>query len=250
MKERPILFKPDMVAAIRHKRKFQTRRVIKGIPEDCVSIKPTDLTGVFYVDCRESECGDIACPHGKPGDRLWIREAWLPFDEDHVIDGKHWAYMADTAPGSDSDRCRKEFGYNWRPSIHMPREASRVLLEITEVRAQRLQEISEVDAIAEGLPVQMGDGTGPGPGYKWSGPGYFDFVSRGRFGAPTFHVATGRHGEYCSCRDGALLKLTPARCAYRVLWNSINEKRGHGWDTNPWVWAVTFRDITEASKAA
>lgn len=155
-----------MVRAILEGRKTQTRRVVK---------QSQDNVGkdVAFAVCPAAESGWIGwfglpnpniaeftkkaythgfpCPYGVPGDRLWVRESWLPFDEDHVMDGKRWAYMAETMPGSDGDRCRKDFGYKWRPSIHMPRAASRLTLEVVSVRVERVQEISEADAIAEGV---------------------------------------------------------------------------------------------------
>ena len=153
---RPILSSGPMVNAILAGRKTMTRRVMKPQP-------PTDsIRGCWYdapiygFTC-ESELAaiwwKIRCPYGKPGDLLWVRETYLPFDADHVMNGKRWAYAADTVPGSDSDRARKDFGYKWKPSIFMPREASRITLEITDVRVQRLHEITESDARAEGLPL-------------------------------------------------------------------------------------------------
>lgn len=127
---RPILFSAPMVRAILAGQKTQTRRVCK------------DPLGPSLAD---------DCPYGEEGDGLWVRETWLPFDADHIMEGKRFAYGADTIPGSDGDRCRKDFGYKWKPSIHMPRAASRITLEITGVRVERVQEISESDAKAEGV---------------------------------------------------------------------------------------------------
>lgn len=142
-KERPILMNGEMVRAILNGRKTQTRRIIKtrkpwltqcdwygkhpgggwwghdGIPGD---VKP---------GCERG----FACPYGQPGDRLWVRETWCS-------DGVNVWYRADKHP---------ELDHGWEPSIHMPRWASRILLEIVDVRVERVQEISEADAIQEGI---------------------------------------------------------------------------------------------------
>lgn len=180
----------------------------------------------------------------QPGDQLWLCERGK-LSEDKTL------FIYGAAPGI----CKvkgwdRESDYH--PAAHAyksalsPRWASRITLEITEVRAQRLQEISNADAKAEGLSIRIGDGTGRGPGYKWNGEGFFDHVSRDKDGCPTYHVAkTGE--DYCRCREGQRLSLTPARCAYRVLWDSINAKRDGGiyaWSAHAWVFALSFRRMT------
>jgi hypothetical protein len=97
------------------------------------------------------------CPYGKPGDRLWVRETFADLRGtgiEHRPDPsgplKRYAFAADHPPGSNGDEARKEFGVKWKPSIHMPRAASRITLEITGVRVERLQDISEADAVSEG----------------------------------------------------------------------------------------------------
>ncbi|RPJ29807.1 MAG: hypothetical protein EHM35_13115 [Planctomycetaceae bacterium] len=111
--------------------------------------------------------------------------------------------IRDIWPGADA---------KWRPSIHMPRWASRTTLEVTEVRVQRVQEITCKDAEAEGAYTLDGFGR-----------------------EVAAHVAAAEN----------LSVITPV-ILFRVLWNSINAKRGYGWDKNPWVWAVTFRRIPQA----
>jgi hypothetical protein len=137
MKERPILFSGPMVQAILSGKKTQTRRVVK-------------LRNGQYLP--PSERADPngwrqmlrLCPYGQPGDRLWVRETHL-LDCSHPSDTQ--VFRADrpqwTLPG----------GVHWRTAIHMRREASRITLEVTRIRVERLQEISEADAIAEGYPI-------------------------------------------------------------------------------------------------
>lgn len=153
MKERPILFSAPMVRAILDGRKTQTRRVVKPQPHDtheieCGIYHPTviDRHGeedagppIFGAYSMDGEWG-CKCPYGQPGDRLWVREAFGTCDS-YV---PHVFYRADgEAPNHD---------FKWKPSIHMPRWASRVTLEIVSVRVERLQGINRGDAMAEGCP--------------------------------------------------------------------------------------------------
>lgn len=248
MKERPITFSGPEVHAILDGRKTQTRRflntanwrpcgVIPGLPrehrfDDVLEWAHEPDVGVSMGQPGRW-CGRIGsstwtysepCPYGVPGDRLWVRETWVtrPLGGDPGNprygapgSGVHIDYKA-TAPGG-GNHDRPDWGdlgahERWRPSIHMPRWASRLLLEVTEVRVQRLQDISEEDAIAEGVrsvPLQE-----DARGCWW-----------------TTDVAAGPdlHGR------------TPAD-AYARLWDTINGKRAP-WSSNPWVWAVSFRRL-------
>ncbi|UEC03927.1 ASCH domain-containing protein [Burkholderia vietnamiensis] len=228
MKERPILFSGPMVRAILEGRKTQTRRVMKHqAPDDVAPITiarypPTivdrhgdqapgpEIFGAFSDD------GEWGCksPFGEPGDRLWVREAFMPAPFEAAPERPHatrWniAYAAGgqlevTAPPGYNPTL---YNYErWTPSIHMPRWASRITLEITAVRAERLQDISEQDARAEGI-----DKTAAG---FWS-----------------------TYGQ--SNVDGT---YSP-RLSFQFLWDSINAVGGHGWEANPWVWVVEFRRI-------
>lgn len=169
MKERPILFSPPMVAAILNEQKWQTRRIVKNQPAN----------DQIPVD-------DLRCPYGQPGDRLWVRETWAATDNDGL--GITYLYKAD---GDDTGNP----AIRWQPSIFMPRTASRLTLELTSVRVERLQDISASDCRAEGL----------------------------------------RPDDELS-----LLWRDNIRDKYRILWNSLNAKRGYGWDVNPWVWVLAF----------
>ncbi len=151
MKERPILFKPDMVNAVQDGRKTQTRRVIKHkIGFDIVT--PWDSNARRTVswpiahrdyDGRHED-GYMKCPFGLPGGRLWVREK-------HFTDGTYVWYEADKCVCEYPDGNIVE-NVKWKPSIHMFRKHSRINLEITDIRVERLDSISHKDAISEGYP--------------------------------------------------------------------------------------------------
>lgn len=157
MKERPILFSAPMVRAILDGTKTQTRRVVKipGVmphtsfvithPEEEI-IRFDD--GTFHYLSTAAMSGPYACPYGQPGDRLWVRETWGLARQQFDHESRDVVYRADTQRPEPDDR--------WRSSIHMPRWASRILLEVTDVRVQRLQDITEADVVAEGVST-------PGP---------------------------------------------------------------------------------------
>jgi hypothetical protein len=166
MKERPILFSAPMVRAILEGRKTQTRRVVKPTMTAprvaLLRMEPWVIDGVQEVDDHGLPCwvgfhpdypGEakwFSCPHGGVGDRLWVCETWCECDGDT---GRSIAFRADDWADCPADNGR------WRPSIFMPRWASRFLLEITDVKVEQVQDISEADAIAEGVtPTSAGDG--------------------------------------------------------------------------------------------
>ena len=238
MKERPIIFSGAMVRAILDGRKTQTRRVVRwpkwADPDrDWPFLLPPAHSLALYRDGRPVK--KMGCPYGVPGDRLWVRETWRVTSESNHYDTDekrlYVAYRANTgSPGhlggrqhttifsasSDEDLAAKAWGNHrsgpWRPSIHMPRWASRLMLEVTAVRVERLQDISEADAAAEGV-----DGLVPGHGPVTDAevraePGYM----RSRF-----------------YRDG-----------FAFAWHNINGKRpGCSWEDNPWVWVVSVRRL-------
>jgi hypothetical protein len=130
MKERPILFSGPMVRAILEGRKTQTRRIVKPQPL-CIASGEWIMNG-------------SACKYGKPGDRLWVRETWwAPRDDVRGEYKREYIKYAATLDGMGQP--------TWKPSIHMPRWASRINLEVVSVRVERLQNISEEDARAEGI---------------------------------------------------------------------------------------------------
>lgn len=163
MKERPILFSAPMVRAILEGRKTQTRRVVKPGPPDGLGMYAC-LGAWRYegVDYRANEVE--TCPYGVPGDRLWVRETWQMVDPLEVPENRRGSRAPFTGCQgariipwvatyrADGELAHERYGdIVWKPSIHMPRWASRITLEITGVRVERLQDISEEDALAEGV---------------------------------------------------------------------------------------------------
>jgi hypothetical protein len=209
MSERGILFSAPMVRALLAGTKTQTRRVVKPQPPEAAQLGwllplPNGPASVAYWSVKDGR-GVVAseqkteCPYGKPGDRLWVREAWrtvpgaddiAPRDLMNVESFTH--YEADATKPAGMGKLR--------PGMFMPRWASRITLEVTGVRVERLNSISEADARAEGIE---------------------------------------RSGE-CNWRDylDPHNDFTGVRRSYRSLWDSINGDGA--WSSNPWVWAVSF----------
>ncbi|WP_182912758.1 hypothetical protein [Paracoccus onubensis] len=223
MADKNLLFSGPMVRALLDGRKTQTRRVLKlptkthndgpiyehpkmgGWAAGTIGGKGCYLDPAKTIPAPERTCiwhqttGTTMLPSYAPGDRLWVREAFsydsLDVDREGVLPPWYWA---DGNPSS-GDFTRP------KPSIHMPRWASRLTLIVTDVRVQRLQEINEADAVAEGIE---GDGQG-----AWR-----------------CYLPEPKNQTHWSC----------PRESFRTLWDSLNAKRGYGWDVNPWVCAVTF----------
>ncbi len=216
MKTRPILFGGKMVRAITDGRKTQTRRVIRPQPEqmywagrDRYLWRPK--RGMFVDAWAEKQLAQKMaehCPHGAPGDRLWLKETWCPLGdiEAHARAGEpvDIAYKADwDADGVDREEARDAGVDRWRPSRFMPRWASRITLEVVSRRAERVQDISNADVIAEGIG-------------RW-----------------TFAV-------------GAWADDPPdPRWKFIELWDSLNAKASNSFESNPWIWVVEFRRVEE-----
>lgn len=202
---KPILFNADMIKAILSGQKTQTRRIVKLPPwstGDWGDFELDDL-GTALAICEKTTCWvEVKSPYGGAGDHLWVREKhtiecpYGPPNEcdnpDHVI---YWA--------AESEIVRDSITAKWRPSIFMPRWASRITLRVKSGRVERLQDIIETDAIAEGVE----------------------------------QVSDGLFRCYQNPEKGC---RTSATASFMSLWDSINEKRGYGWDTNPWVWVTEF----------
>lgn len=154
---KPILFNTDMVLAILDGRKTVTRRAVKPrfrVGEQSWQVITEKHSGKYvrieYLDEWEDVTRYMKEPF-LPGDILYVRETFCRFDSDHIVDGNKYAYYADATP--ESERIRKEYGYKWRPSIHMPKEAARLFLRVTDVRVERLKDIDDYGVLAEGLGV-------------------------------------------------------------------------------------------------
>ncbi|MFI9652815.1 hypothetical protein [Guyparkeria halopsychrophila] len=177
MKERPIIFTDDQVRAILDGRKTQTRRIVKPQPSKDHQYLGHVIESTNRKDegkCRwgigeipySTDAIRVRPPYGVPGDRLWVREA-------HAKDGWQIWFRSDCDKGPASEVCQyqdgSDFEGTWAPSIHMPRWASRITLEITEVRVERVQEISGADAKAEGMCSRLAESSsllGPAGSYK------------------------------------------------------------------------------------
>ncbi|MGP1224193.1 morphogenetic protein [Serratia sp. CY38905] len=181
MKERPVIFNGEMVRAILDGRKTQTRRVMKVQPESSgfglrfitESLNNRDTGKYFWSQSdacgiNKSRSKPFLCPFGQVGDRLWVRETFqgplIPEDElseylganpDKFQSPAYCEYAADGGAKPEYVDSDENTRYGWRPSIHMPRWASRITLEITAVRVERLNDISEEDAKAEGAPTEL-----------------------------------------------------------------------------------------------
>ena len=170
MKERPIIFNDEMVRAILDGRKTQTRRVVK--PQPFIDASGNfcwndsnfgqDLNGpriqAIASPIPSSKTKRVHCPYGQPGDRLWVREAFQGplWDEDNLYPDNGYSpefcvYRADGGPRPEYIDADENLRFGWRSSASMPRWASRITLEITNVRVERVQDISGEDAIAEGI---------------------------------------------------------------------------------------------------
>lgn len=228
MKERPILFCSDMVRAILDGRKTETRRLIKGgfvVDEHSDTGQPWPLCPSYYND-GETEGMPIPCPHGQVGDRLWVREAWAieggaPDDYDRI----YYRATPDIEQLTDGRSVSADGGvvhiteHKWRPSIFMPRWASRITLEITNVRVERLHDITEEGARAEGV-VPRCDCPHDYAQYWGDDP----------------------HNHHCP-RSRQTIHRAPHRDAYSHLWDELNAKRAT-WESDPFVWVLQFRRVS------
>ncbi|AIR90191.1 hypothetical protein [Pseudomonas cremoricolorata] len=209
-KERPILFSAPMVRAILDGRKTVTRRPARIQPRSKGDIGSYGV-GQPFIRHPDPAKRNPECPYGRPGDRLWVREAWAadaqvdsitPRDLSH---GEPIAYPADGSVRQTG--CAMISQGRGRPSIHMPRWASRILLEITDVRVERLQHITEDQAKAEGVRL------------------YTDHAELGDW----WHV------------EGIETYSSDPRKSFELLWTGING--AESWEVNPWVWVVEFKRI-------
>ena len=266
MKEQSILMSGPMIPATLDGRKTKTRRVVT--PHTSTINGPTcerwlwdelDFSNAWVDNSPVSPAGNPGpylkvpmprddavqrvYPRWFPGDILWIRETWGSLDADHPLcpdgrkpqDGDQIVYRANPADDYQWGSGRPSQGsFVWRPSIHMPRWASRLTLEVVAVRVERLQEISEEDAIAEG-----GVWTDNGP-RKWARVRGLTFDQANSVNG--WNEGWSHTGE--TDRDKC---LGSARMSFANLWNTINAKRGFSWESNCWVWVVEFKVLEEAA---
>ena len=217
MPENPIRCNGKEVLAILENKKSQMRRVIKPQPTNVGSsnldrfeywndawhpTSPSGKVGVFSPY-------EYKCPYGVPGDTLWVRECFKPYCRMGEL--YTFQYKADNAFSKEYEMLKIDYEHKsdeevfddrWRPSIHMPRWASRINLLVKDIRVERVQDISEEDALAEGTPG------------AWI------------IGENDLHHRENPNKAH--------------RFFFSRLWDKINSKRGFGWDVNPWVWVVEF----------
>ncbi len=167
MAERPILFSAPMVLAIRAGSKTQTRRVVKGSPNH-VHWNPVAVGGIGGWTDEHGRA--IKCPYGQPGDRLWVREAIRLVPDQAPDDGTGPVLSVYAADNSPTVADAWPWKRSYLPPMHCPRGLSRITLEVVSVRAERLQDISEADARAEGCPNECMTPTGDDNGSAIHGP--------------------------------------------------------------------------------
>ncbi|MBO6937581.1 MAG: hypothetical protein JJ863_21590 [Deltaproteobacteria bacterium] len=213
MSEGPILYTGAMVREVLGDRKTQTRRVIK-----LREFGPSDTPGYDWTfrdrrglwnDMRTADLVAKKCPYGQPGELLWVRETWAASTVHDSTPPRELPRPCAVFYRERDGQCDEyDFVGRWRPSIHMPRWASRLTLRVTDVRIERVQAASDADIAAEGLrPSAM--------------------------------------GAQCSVDlpGGLTHHDTHIEC-WRLLWDSINGKReGCSWEANPWVWVVCFERV-------
>ena len=153
MKERPILFSGSMVRALLAGTKTQTRRVAKPVRHP--DLGNVYAPGALVLEHEPQHVIDRCCPYGRPGDRLWVREAFMHEPADFCWEASVSVPCRPAETVYRADFPNSQPGEGWKPSIHMPRNLSRILLEITSVHVERLQDISEADALAEGVPHSL-----------------------------------------------------------------------------------------------
>lgn len=213
MSERPIIFSAPMVRAILDGRKTQTRRVVKPWPsmQEIVGTYGGKILAFkkrlgdgYWIWPNAKEIIINECPYGQRGDRLWVRENFAFVgggDPGLLLCQADWQETAKLHKCDNADKPPR-----WKPSIHMPRRASRITLEITGIRVERLQDISEEDARAEGAMFHDGRGIGH----------------------------SGWRHDYKDVHENA-------KSSFNRLWNDIN---GAGsWRANPWVWCISFERV-------
>lgn len=217
---KPILFNTEMVKAILEGRKTVTRRVNKDANKYTIPLSEfIDFDRGTYAVKGINEEGEQQylvereLPY-KPGDILYVRETWCQYDKDHILDDVKYAYKADAT--ADSERCRQDYGYKWHPSIHMPKAAARIWLKVTDVRVERLQDITPAEVVKEGVYEDCRECL---ESYSESGT-----------------QCCYKQDDECSQCDSVITE-------FKKLWNATIKQSDldrYGWNANPWVWVIEF----------
>lgn len=244
-----------MVRAILEGRKTQTRRIVKHsdpiVLSETNAICSDGLNWIFWVGAKNPRTKQqydeltkqlfapgegIKCPYGRPGDHLWVREtfyaygAWRIrysdkkrrnewyFDDLTIEYGENYRY-SENAPDYIEGRLLDVLNWHKRPSIHMPCSACRLLLEVVDVRVERLQKISEQDAVEEGINLKVYDN---------------EIVAEN-------YLTGGQFQDWSEGLDAYRNSDEIGRASFQTLWQSINGPES--WYANPWVWVITFKRI-------
>jgi len=205
-KSRPMLFKTEMVQAILAGTKTQTRRLLKMPPK---KLEHNSITNAYIGESGR----EYKCPYGQVGDIIWVRETFQETTFLHVSD-ENYGYIYKASENGREWEANDE-SWKWKPSLFMPKKAARIFLEITDIRAERLNDISEGDAIAEGI---------------------------GRWTEERMTSKPIRYQIYQSKKGDDSLYFSNPINSYESLWESINGKGS--WENNPYVWVITFKTKT------
>lgn len=221
IKEIPILFSGGLIQPVMTSLKTMTRRLngLKLINQDpnkwnFIEVEsPFKGADIFWFE-GQGERVAIKCPYGKPGDLLWVRETW-------ALAWNQVLYKANERYGKYEDQ-------KWKPSIHMPKKAARIWLQVESIRVERLKDISDIDAIAEGIESYtiLDDLIG----YKnYSENARKDFLNKSQYQFDNMkEIQSGPIASFCT------------------LWISINGRES--WISNPWVWVVSFTVLSVNGK--
>lgn len=225
MKEHPILFSTPMVQAILEGRKTHTRRIVKAQSNQKEWLTESLLNkaknakflqgGVQIEHPSGGPLTFIQCPYGQPGDLLWVRETWQTWALGWIFKSSYGAPLP--------------AGVNWRPSIHMPKDAARIWLQIEEVKVERLQDISEEDVLCEGVQIPVSENN------------------------KIVYQLGVAHSALSFLPDGCFAKGMPEptpkqviKAFFAELWVKINGIES--WHENPWVWVVKFKVLSTTGK--
>ena len=243
MRELPIIMGADSVRAILDGRKTQTRRVVNKKALDRFKLSPS---GELFGSFNESNPEWVIYPTVddapyRVGDRLWVKETWgvgcRPDPNSGWVDGIEYkadeSYLDDieslplrVIDDQDLDKYQRA---GWNSPMFMPRWASRITLEITDIRVDRLQDITEDDALAEGIISNEEYEARASEGNLFPCPRCKGYQVHEAFG-----YDYGITEVDCNCCD-------TQKKRYRIVWDSLNAKRGYPWESNPWVWVVSFK---------
>lgn len=222
---KPILFNTEMVKAILAGEKTMTRRIIKSQPKEqlkCVIQHSTSGKSCWMEDNADQLSKDFKFHKAyEVGDILWVRETWAIHDlmlkpRKLSTSNQEWFYKKKFEPEMAphvvylADYSKGAWPGAWKPSIHMPRVAARLFLKVKDIRVERLMDITEENARAEGI--------------EWTNEGPL-------------------HAHYLNHDLNASMNFKTSKEAFSSLWDSIYAKRGNGWDVNPWVWVIEFERV-------